>query len=354
MEGDFSVFDAALAGSLTAVPASTSQEELASNATSAHEVLGWSALFDSQDYKAASEQFEHCANSAASNGTREMAGFFRFCQAKATYLNGVQGNVVARNSALDVFEQAIECGAKSAWFNRLRSSLNRHRSISTGRLIVQTDYPFVVAQVFDELLERVGPRGHRFQRWADQVSQSLNSTSHSDFQQGLQRLGEILGYSVALPRYGASTDCRWRGIFGNAREIVTFEVKIEHEPSNTVTPTALGQAHNQATRAKSEFEARGFTVRGTIVTHLSSIDRSAESSLGEVRILRKDAILGLWQRVLQVLSEYRDDWDLENVEARLAASEQIVAKLPPASWLTRALSNDGTWITADDLLEQWP
>lgn len=95
-------------------------------------------------------------------------------------------------------------------------------------------------------------------------------------------------------------------------------------------------------------------MRGTIATHLSTIDTSAESSLGEVRVVRKDAAQALWQRAVLVLSRFRDDWDLEDVEARLTAAEQAVAKLPPAGWLTTALSKDDTWIEADDLLGQWP
>lgn len=352
---DFSTFDSDLSECLGDVPEMEPEDDLATNATSPDEVMGWTALFDSQDYERAAERFEQCADSASAENLREMTGFFRWCQAKATFLSGRQGNVVARNHTLDVFEQAIECGARSAWFNRLRSSLNRHRTTSSGaNTPVLAEYPFVVAQVFDEILERVGPRGHRFQRWGDQGAEMLNSDSHREFQNGLQRLGELLGYSAALPRYGASTDCRWRGIFGNTREVVTFEAKIEHDPAGTITPSAVGQAHIQLTRAKGEYEERGFVVRGTITTHLQAIDASAESSLGEVRIVRKDAIQSLWRRAVLVLSEYRDNWDLEDVEARLAAAEQAVAKLPPACWLTRALSCDGPWIEADDLLREWP
>jgi hypothetical protein len=220
--------------------------------------------------------------------------------------------------------------------------------------MVPADYPFVVAQVFDEILEKVGPMGHRFQRWVDQGTEMLSSESHGKFQQGLQRLGELLGYSVVSPRYGASTDCRWRGIFGNSREIVTFEAKIEHEPGGKITPTAVGQGHNQLTRAKAEYEVIGFTVRGTIVTHLTAIDPSAESSLGELRVIRKDAVVALWQRVVGILSLYRDEWDLEDIETRLAAAESVVAKLPPSAWLSKSLSIDGPWIEAADLLADWP
>ena len=58
-------------------------------------------------------------------------------------------------------------------------------------------------------------------------------------------LGELIGYTATRPKYGAATDCRWRGAFGQAREIFTFEAKIEHTPTNKITATDLGQAHNQ-------------------------------------------------------------------------------------------------------------
>lgn len=353
LSGDFAEFDAELGECRLAIPDARPEAILATSATSSNEVAGWAALYESQDYEYASRQFELCANAASADNLREMTGFFRWCQAKTSYLSGVQGNVVARNTALDVFEQAIECGAKSAWFNRLRSSLNRHRA-SARNSVTFADYPFVVAQVFDELLEKVGPKGHQFQRWVDKGTRCLDSDSHAEFQCGLQLLGDLLGYSAMLPKYGASTDCRWRGIFGNTREIATFEAKIEHQPSGRITPTAVGQAHNQVTRAKSEYEARGFTVRGTIVSHLSEIDPSAASSLGEVRIIKKDAVQALWQRVTQILARYRDDWDLEDVDARLNAAEQVIAKLPPSAWLSRALSNDSPWIGTDQLLQEWP
>ena len=32
-------------------------------------------------------------------------------------------------------------------------------------------------------------------------------------------------------------------MFGNARELLTFEAKIEHTPSGTITAADMGQAH---------------------------------------------------------------------------------------------------------------
>lgn len=80
-----------------------------------------------------------------------------------------------------------------------------------------------------------------------------------------------LAYTATRPRYGTSTGRRWRGAFGQAREVFTFEAKIEHVPAGKIVATDLGQAHNQRTRAEAEFVPRGYTVRGSIITHMTEV-----------------------------------------------------------------------------------
>lgn len=353
LKGDFAQFDKRLSEAQKGVRAVSLAEKVESGVASVDEVIGWTELFASQNYASAASRFENCATAASKAGLRELAGFFRWCEAKATYLLGEQGEAAARNLAIDLMDQAINCGAMSAWFNRQRSSLNRFKGVSSKKTPSVTDYPYVVLHAFDDLLERVGPRGNRFQKWVEQGTALLSSESHGQFQEGLERLGAILGYSASRPRYGASTDCRWRGIFGNRREVITFEAKIEHEDGNTITPASVGQAHIQLARAIGEYEARGFIVRGTIVTHLGTIDASAQSSLGAVRVIRKSAIKELWDRVVKILSLYRDDWDLEDLESRMVSSEQVLPKLPTDGWLIKTLdAADAPFV--DDLLAEWP
>ena len=135
--------------------------------------------------------------------------------------------------------------------------------------------------------------------------------------------------------------------------MITFEAKIEHEPSNIITPTSLGQAHNQYSRANAEYGKLGYKVRGTIVTHLDSIDPSAVSSLASIRIIKRNAVIAIWDRVRQILSEYRDGWDLEHLPTRQAAAEQVIAKLPTGGWVTTAIDKPQVWIGGEDLLEGW-
>ena len=270
-------------------------------------------------------------------------------------MSGQQGDIQARTEALDLLEGAIDRGGRTSWFNRLRLSLNRHLSSSSRQTIrASLEYPQVLIHVFDDYLERLGRAGTRFQMWSERLTNKLNSSSHGEYQEGLEDLGHLLAYSASRPRYSASTDCRWRGIFGNIREVVTFEAKIEHVPSNSIIPRYVGQAHNQLNRATQEYGERGYIIRGTIVTHIESIDDAARSSLGELRIIPKQAVIELWNRVFSALSQYRDNWSLEDVDARIVAAELIIPRLPPDGWLTQALTNDGPFISESELLAEWP
>jgi hypothetical protein len=203
------------------------------------------------------------------------------------------------------------------------------------------------------LLEQVGTRGTRFEKWCIQLSDELRSNHHDQYRQGLEKLGKLLGYDSNRPRHGSATDCRWRGIFGNYKEVVTFEVKIEDVPSGKITASDIGQAHNQIARAKTEYETLGYTIRGSIVTHLSELLPDAESSAGEIRIIPKNSITELWDIAKQLLIEYRSSWSLDEINLRRQATEKIRPKLPPSGWLINVLNSDSRFITTEILLNGW-
>jgi hypothetical protein len=171
-----------------------------------------------------------------------------------------------------VMEEATKRGSRSPCFNRQRASIMRVRTAAaeTSRW-PQQDYAASLFQRFDELFEVLGARGNRFERWCARLAEQLSSDSHKTYQVGLVALGDLLAYKATRTEYQASADCRWRGSFGNAREVITFEAKIEHDPSQQITASDMGQAHIQLARAASEFQAQGYTLRGTIVTHLTTL-----------------------------------------------------------------------------------
>ena len=93
------------------------------------EVLGWSAMFASQNYYIASQNFENCYKKALEENLLEVGAYYGWCWAKARYLESLQGVAGAREEALKIFEESINRGGISSWFNRMRTSLNRARAI---------------------------------------------------------------------------------------------------------------------------------------------------------------------------------------------------------------------------------
>ncbi len=351
LDVDFSAFDTQLAEALSEVP---EQQPLAEPDSSEAEVTGWLELYQRQDYRSAEALFRARQRDCSRRDLRELGAFAQFAEAKAAFLEGRRGDRAAATRALQALEEAIDRGgAKSSWFNRLRSSLLRYQADTAAATVINSeDFAVALIQKFDDLLDRVGT-GPKLERWRARMEQALTSTSHDEYAQGLADLGALLAYDATRPKYGAATDCRWRGVFGNQQEVITFEAKIGHGASAVIDPHAVGQAHNQRNRAIQEFGGRGYHVRGTIVSHLDEVEASATSSLGEIKLVRKDALLALWHQVSDLLSVYRDAWAADDVNARLAAGASLIPRVAPTGWLGRALTQPDVRVDEVTLLHEW-
>jgi hypothetical protein len=352
LRGDFRDYNQDIQAYLSGVPRRPSTRNLPD--TSGDEVLGWTRLFSNKNYGISADRFEACWNAARGADLLEIGAFYGWQWAKALYLQSLLGEPGARDRALTVFESAIGRGGQSSWFNRMRASLNRARRTPVfSEDITREDYATHLIRIFDDLLERLGTTGNRFERWCDSITQALQSDSHSQYQEGLEKLGAALGYNAMRPRYDTATDCRWRGVFGNHREVISFEAKIEHREGNEITATHIGQAHNQLARAKAEYEDHGYIVRGTLATHLTSLRPEAEASAGPIKVLTKPAIMALWNRVKLALSLYRDSWSLHDIPARSAAAAALRPRIPRTGWLVRAIDTDTRFVTEELLLAEW-
>jgi hypothetical protein len=321
---------------------------------SAAEVTGWLELHSRQDYRAAEELFNARQELCAQLGLRELGAFAQWSQAKAAFLEGRRGDAAAATRALEILQHAIaRGGATSSWFNRLRSSLLRyHRPAAAAAGGETDDFGSSVIQRFDDLLERVGV-GPRLDRWRGRMTNGLASSNHDQYAESLEALGNLLGYTATRPTYGGATDCRWRGIFGNHREVVTWEAKIEQGDAAVIYARDVGQAHNQAARAETDFGRLGYIVRGAIVTHLAQLDPTAAASIGAVKVVRKDAVAALWTRVNELLGSFALTWTAGIPEARLRAAEAIAEHFPPTGWLARVLDVPETFVDARALLTEW-
>ena len=350
LEGDFEEHDALLGELGEAVPKADPAEGDDADA----EVEGWLALAGRQDYLEAESCFDRRQAQLEELNLRELGAFVQYSQAKASHLEGARGDLAAAQRSRSALEQAIERGGgSSSWFNRLRSSLHRDQQEPATVTIGEHEFRSTAASAFDEQLEATPP-GSKLTRWRANLRAELESSVHDDFARGLGRLGKLLGYSALFPTYGAATDCRWQGVFGNRREAFTFEAKIEHKDDKAITSKGVGQAHNQEARALAELEPRGFAVRGLIVTHLERLSADAAPGLGNIVVFRKDAVLALHERVDQLLADFSTAWSLEDPAARVSAGEALAQRLPPTGWLTEAVDAAEIFLDAELTLASWP
>lgn len=118
-------------------------------------------------------------------------------------------------------------------------------------------------------------------------------------------------------------------------------------------PADIGQAHNQLARAQAEYGAHGYLIRGTIVTHLNALDPTAEASAGPIRVVLRDTVIELWNRVRLLLSLYRDNWSLDDMQIRAAAVTRIQHQIPQTGWLPRAFDHPERFIRPELLLSEW-
>ena len=352
LSGDFSEYDDHLKEYISEVPTYKTQPNITD--TSADEVVGWTAMFASENFSVAQQRFEKCWDAAKKDGLLEIGALHGWHRAKALFLQGLLGDGSAEHKALEVLEAAIQRGGQSAWFNRMRGSLNRVRKMSDEASgAFDDDYFVEVMRAFDELLDHYGNTGVRFQQHCNRIAEQLQSDSHNVFLEGLETIGKLLGYTASRPENPGAPDCVWRGNFGSFREVVTYEAKIEDSPSNEVILSDLGQAHNQKTKADSYYGSRGFVVSGAIVTHLTQLGAGVEDSLGDIRVISKQAICDLWVKIRSALVLYRDKWLPDNLAANLQAAQSIKSRIPETGWLTRALSHGSPFVNSEELLKEW-
>ena len=352
LSGDFAEYDEQLKDYVSDVPVNKMQSKITD--TSADEVVGWASMFWNQNFSIANQKFEKCWEVAKKDDLLEIGALHGWHRAKALYLQGLLSDSSAQQKALEVLEAAIQRGGQSAWFNRMRGSLDRARKISVESSESFDDNYFAeVIRAFDDLLDQYGNTGVRFEQHCNRIAEQLQSDSHRVYLEGLERIGILLGYEASRPENPGAPDGVWRGKFGSFGEVVTYEAKIEDSPSNNIVLSDLGQAHNQKTKADSCYRSRGFAVRGAIVTHLTELGEGVEDSLGDLRIISKQAICDLWAKIRAALILYRDMWLPNNLGANLQAAQSIKSRVPGTGWLTRALSHESAFVTSEDLLTEW-
>lgn len=163
-------------------------------------------------------------------------------------------------------------------------------------------------------------------------------------------IGSLLGFAASRPSGNAAADGLWQ----STDAAITIEAKIEARREEVVY-TDVNQADGQRRTAVQALDLDDRRVDALIVTNLQRIAPEAEAALGRVRILPRENVERLRVRLQDITRDYWSTWSREDADARLAAREAAIRRLPRLGWLARVIAQAQTpFIGQDELFADWP
>lgn len=312
--------------------------------TAAHEVDGFLALWR-EDYVRATEHFNNVASLLSQ--TREYRAFWLAMAALALQLAGRYGDQAAASQAAGILRAAASAGATSTFFTRLRLAESRGRGEAAARAEGSYDNLF---DRWDEVIDRYGPSGGRFDRWAGELIADLRSSDHDTVARALARVGsELLGLAADTPQATSGEhDAHWE-LLGPHR-ILAFEVKL--------APTAQRVVNGDVEQAEGAVRAletqRSVAVRGLLVTPWTQAEATALDRLEKVRLVQRDVLIEAVERIMALLREYRRGWSSEDAGARAERRHAVEGELPELDWIWKALDSAESWVGRQEVERAWP
>ena len=188
--------------------------------TAGLEIDGFNALWI-EDYGRAAQLFDDVA--AQLGDHPEHRAFWLASRALALQLLARFGDRAAGHEAEAALADAATSGARNTFFTRLRLSASRRAATSADIDGSQLDGFF---EASDDLVDRHGASGPRFERWATGLLEGPRSNDHDTLARSIARFGsEVLGLAAEAPRAtSGEPDAIW-SLVGPYREL-TFEVKM--------------------------------------------------------------------------------------------------------------------------------
>jgi hypothetical protein len=312
--------------------------------TAAHEVDGFLALWR-EDYVRSAELFNDVASLVSQ--TREYRAFWLAMAALALQLAGRFGDHAAAGQAEGALRAAASAGATSTFFTRLRLADGRRRGESAAPEGRSYDNLF---GVWDQVIDRYGASGGRFDRWARGLIEDLRSSDHDTVARGIARFAsELLGLAAAAPQATSGEhDAHWE-LLGPHR-ILAFEVKLAPTTQRVVNGD-VEQAEGAVRALESQ---RSVAVRGLLVTPWADAEATALARLDKVRLVQRDVLIENVERITGLLREYRRGWSSEDAGLRAERRRAVEARLPELDWFWKALERAQTWVGRQEIDRAWP
>lgn len=243
-----------------------------------------------------------------------------------------------QDTARDFLRRASKCCIGVSWFSRLGRSFSP--SVETPE---DDELAAVAVETIRSHLADLGAVGKRFEQQLRQIKKNLQSNEHKAFHQGLEGLGEILGFDADLPEGHGAPDCIWS--IGDLI-YVTHEAKSEHTPEDPIGVNDIRQAQShekwiRANRTCKDFtkilcliESPRMTVASEAIAHAESLCHVAPGQLKKMF----DGIAAVLRRVRSKLTDLSDEKVLEELSRELIAGNftpqqvlKFLSKVPVAN-----------------------
>lgn len=292
---------------------------------SADSEVGASTALWLGDFPKAASQALDAASRLETAGEVEHAAFWRYVSAHALWLGGREQDMAAARSAID---NAISAGPRTAWFVKLRRTLDE---IDGSRIERGTH-----DALFHSWEEWIRERGGRVSGDVNEARRLLLSGSHDEKVVALGTLARLCGAVADRPSEQSATDSRWRWVTPSRTECRVWDVKTgtaaDQLPRKDVNQV-LGQITVESRRSA------GTRVFGCLLTaHETVAPDAAAAAHDKIGILHQESAIRLLNLLGDKFSLYLQLRAGGTAQERGHARSEVEGRLPRGDWLSRVLS----------------
>lgn len=240
----------------------------------------------------------------------------------------LEGDVALRGTQRDFFERAISASRGNSWFVRLRGRA------AAGVVASADELDTVAIEAATTRLLAFPSVGTRFENAIQRLRILLTTTEATKFEQGLQILGQFLGYDASNPSgERAAPDSVWHI---DRRLFVVFEAKSDEDPKKQVSPKDARQAGTHGNWVRSNLKPPPeATIIKVLATPQVGVEVSARPHLTDVKYLSVERLVSLVDDAASALRRVRHEAGVlaqEEVRERMLSVMSEARLLPSQLW----------------------
>ena len=275
------------------------------------------------DFETAAKEARAASEALARAGESEHSAFWRYVEAHARF---AFGGAQAMADAANAITAAVADGPRTAWFIRLRRTLDDLQ----GREVA----PGINEELFLGWDAWLRESGNGAQRDLPRARRMLEGT-HNQRAEALLTLARLAGAWGVRPTGPSATDVRWTWIARGAAERRVWEVKTGQR-SERVPRDDINQLLGQL-QIERQDNPRAH-VYGCLMTPYTEMEAdAAEAAREKVCAVHESAVAALFDLLADRLLDYQRLWGSGTAIERGNARDAVEKRLPSPDWLRRLL-----------------